>query len=240
MQSEFISFLVAKDITLDTTGGYASWLNGKVERPHRTIAAKVRAMLYNSGLSNKFWCYAAESAADTYRYTFHSALQKTPYEAWYGIKPNINHFRVWGCIVYVRVPHPKKLDDRVSRGYFLGFSKSRLIIHWLDPSSNTVKHASAFRFDEYNTKRQESDTLSPGALILADANPGNLPLESSITILDHPHLESQPFTIQVLIPPLGSPIGCVISSDTYHNLPYICEFTPGTALASSLLLQTVN
>jgi len=151
---------------LDTTGGYTSWLNGKIEHPHRTIASKVRAMLYNSGLSNAFWCFAAEGAADAYRYTFHSAIQKTPYEAWYGIKPNINHLRVWGCVVYVRVPSPKKLDDRVIRGYFLGFANSRLIIRWLDNATNTVKHASAFRFDEFNTKRTEDDKLSPGALIL--------------------------------------------------------------------------
>ena len=84
----------------------------------------------------------------------------TPYEAWYGIKPNINHLRVWGCVVYVRVPKPKKLDDRVVRGYFLGFTKSRLIIRWLDPTTSTVKHASAFRFDEFNTKRTETDVLS--------------------------------------------------------------------------------
>ena len=72
--TEFSSFIVSQNITLDTTGGYASWLNGKIERPHRTIASKVRAMLYNSGLSDEFWCYAAEGAADAYRYSFHSAI----------------------------------------------------------------------------------------------------------------------------------------------------------------------
>jgi hypothetical protein len=47
----------------------------------------VRAMLYNSGLPNKFWCFAAEAAANAYRYTFHLVIKKTPYEAWYNIKP---------------------------------------------------------------------------------------------------------------------------------------------------------
>jgi hypothetical protein len=89
--TEFTDFLWLRHLTLETTGGFASWLNGKIERPHRTIANKIRAMLFNSGLSNKLWCYAAEAAADAYRYTYHSALKKTPYEAWYGIKPHIDN-----------------------------------------------------------------------------------------------------------------------------------------------------
>jgi hypothetical protein len=52
----------------------------------------------------------------------------TPYEAWYGTKPHINNLRVWGCYIYVHIPDPKKLDHRVTRGHFLGFTKSRLIV----------------------------------------------------------------------------------------------------------------
>ena len=81
--TEFSDFLLARSIPLESTGGYASYLNGKIERPHRTIANMVRAMLLNSGLPSNLWCYAAETAADIYRYTHHSALGHTPYEAWY-------------------------------------------------------------------------------------------------------------------------------------------------------------
>jgi hypothetical protein len=35
--SEFSDFLVDRSISLESTGGYASFLNGKIERPHRTI-----------------------------------------------------------------------------------------------------------------------------------------------------------------------------------------------------------
>jgi len=107
--SEFSNFLINHKISLQTTGGYASFLNGKVERHHRTIAQMVCSLLLNSGLLSDLWCYAAEAAADIYRYTLHSTLGKTPYEAWYGRKP---HLRVCGCYVYVRLPDPKKLDHR--------------------------------------------------------------------------------------------------------------------------------
>lgn len=45
---------------METTGNYASFLNGKVDRPHRTITAMVRAMLLNAGLPSTLWCYASK------------------------------------------------------------------------------------------------------------------------------------------------------------------------------------
>jgi hypothetical protein len=56
-------------------------------------------------------------------------------------------------------------------------------------------------------------------------------------IIDHPHLKSNPFTIQLTGPPQGSTFGCEISTDMYHNVPYISSFTPGTNLVASLLLH---
>ncbi len=39
--TEFTTYLINSRITLDTTGGYSSFLNGKVERPHQTISQLV-------------------------------------------------------------------------------------------------------------------------------------------------------------------------------------------------------
>lgn len=35
----------------------------------------------------------------------------------------------------------KKSDDLSTCGYFMGFTKSRVLIYWMDPSTNQVKHA---------------------------------------------------------------------------------------------------
>ncbi len=71
---KFTELLLQHSITLETTGCYASFLNGKVECPNRTIADMVRALYFNAGHSGNKWCYASETAADIYFLTLHSAL----------------------------------------------------------------------------------------------------------------------------------------------------------------------
>jgi hypothetical protein len=217
----FTSYILDNNITMDTTGGYSSFLNGKVECPHQTISQLVRAMLLNSGHPPSTWCYCAENATDIYQYTYHSALHTSPYEAWYHIKPTIADLRVWGCIVYVKVPSPKKSEDRVARGYFMGFTKSRLLIHWLDPSSNQVKHVYAVQFDEYCTPTSPTDHISPGSLLLNNTTfPITLP-EVSINIGDQPSFDDPIFHLHLALPPQGTPVGCTIMTCSYNNLPYI-------------------
>jgi hypothetical protein len=229
---EFTEFLLRHKINLETTGGHASFLNGKVEQPNRTIADMVRALYFNAGHSPDKWCYAAETAADIYHFTLHSALDMSPYEAWYQVKPRIDDLRVWGCTVYVRNDSTKKSESRVHRGYFMGFTKSRLLIRWLDPTTNTIKHACAIRFDEHNIPLTSTDTPSPGTLLLQVDPPTTIPSpEITIDIMDHPYLESAIFSLSITLPPLGLLLGCDLGTCPYHNLPYISHFTKGSHLA---------
>ena len=54
---EFTAMLIKHSITLDTTGGYNAWLNGRFERANRTISKMTRAFLINSGHSDDKWCF---------------------------------------------------------------------------------------------------------------------------------------------------------------------------------------
>jgi hypothetical protein len=235
--TDFTDYLIHHRITLDTTGGYSSFLNGKLEHPHQTIAQIVRAMIINSGHNMNTWCYCTETAADIYRLTYHTALQKSPHEAWYNIKPCISHLRVWGCVVYIHNHNPKKSDDRVTKGFFMGFTKSRLLIHWLDPTTNTVKLACAVHFDEYNTPTSSTDHISPGSILLRDPSISNLPStpDYTIDISNRPYLNTPPFDITLHLPPSGTPLGCTITTCSYNNLPYITTCQRSTPLYKLLL-----
>ena len=48
----------------------------------------------------------------------------TPYERWYGKKPDLKHLRVFGCIAYAHVPDKQrqKLDKKTEKLRFVGYS----------------------------------------------------------------------------------------------------------------------
>jgi hypothetical protein len=131
---------------LDTTVGYASYLNGKVERPNRTVANKVHCVLLNSDRPLSHWCYAVEASANIYRCTHHSAIHMTPHEAWYGVSPSAKEMHSCSCRVLVADHALKKSEDRACDGFYYGFAKSRSLLRWFGDTTNICKHSQGARF----------------------------------------------------------------------------------------------
>ena len=52
--------------------------------------------------------------------------EKTPIEAWIGVKPSAKHLKIFGSICYVHVVVAKrsKLDDKAEMRIFLGYAAS--------------------------------------------------------------------------------------------------------------------
>jgi hypothetical protein len=72
-----------ESLVLEATGGYASYLNDKIERPHHTLAEWVWCLLINAGHPKQNWCYAAEHAAKIYCVMLHSSIAMSSDDAWY-------------------------------------------------------------------------------------------------------------------------------------------------------------
>ena len=53
-----------------------------------------------------------------------TATGVTPYERWYGKKPDVSNFRVFGCTAYAHVPDSsrQKLDQKAVKMRFVGYS----------------------------------------------------------------------------------------------------------------------
>ena len=83
------------------TGKSGSTLNGTVERPNCTIAEAVRVKLYNYGLEDIFWCYAAEDAVFKHRRMLHTAIGTTSFKACFGTNPHYDDMQIFGSHVYV-------------------------------------------------------------------------------------------------------------------------------------------
>jgi hypothetical protein len=66
------------NLNIETTGGYAPFLNGKLECPNYTLTEHACCMLLNDCIPVKDWCYDIEHTADIYWATLNSGLRCAP------------------------------------------------------------------------------------------------------------------------------------------------------------------
>nr|GEU52940.1 retrovirus-related Pol polyprotein from transposon TNT 1-94 [Tanacetum cinerariifolium] len=105
---------------------YSPQQNGVVERKNRTILNMVRSMLRTKKMPKEFWAKAVDCAVYLLnRCSSKSLYNKTPQEAWNGLKPTVSHLLVFGSIVYGHVPSQRrlKLDDKSEKHVFVGYDK---------------------------------------------------------------------------------------------------------------------
>ncbi|KAH7366451.1 hypothetical protein KP509_18G078900 [Ceratopteris richardii] len=81
-------------------------------------------MMASKKLSPKFWFDAVHTANHILNRSSTKALKViTPYEAYYGRKPNVSYFRVFGSLSYVHVEKKDrgKLDVKAKKAVFIGY-----------------------------------------------------------------------------------------------------------------------
>lgn len=99
-----------------------------------------RSLLKEGNLSNHFWAEAVSTSAYLLNISPTKAVHGiTPFEAWSGMKPNINHLRIFGCIGYALTPSQQhqKLDSKSKKCIFIGYSNESKAYKLYDP--NTCK-----------------------------------------------------------------------------------------------------
>jgi hypothetical protein len=85
----------------------------------------------------------------------------TPYEAWFGLRPNASHYRVWGSPCWVHRPKEvrKKLEKKAIQGVFMGYERSTRIYRIWDPNTGTIRIARSVTFNERSlqTRREQRE-----------------------------------------------------------------------------------
>jgi hypothetical protein len=70
-----------------------------------------------------------------------SLISRTPYKAWHGRKPTMNHLRVFGCRAFVKqLSHVDKLADRSRTGVFIGYAEGAKAYRILNPDGSASVH----------------------------------------------------------------------------------------------------
>ena len=151
LSKEFEAYLSSKGIKHELTIAYSPEQNGVAERMNRTLMESARAMMSHANLPNQYW---AEAVATAVYLSESSALKEdmTPFEKWYGMKPDISHLRVFGCIAYSHIPilQRRKLDKKARKYRFVGYCKNSKGYRLFDEETQKVVKRRDVIFNERN------------------------------------------------------------------------------------------
>jgi hypothetical protein len=128
-------------------------------------------MLSESGLPKTLWAEAAATANYLRNRIANQKTILTPYEKLFGSKPNVSHFKVWGCKVWRLIDKQMrgKLDPKAELGFFVGYAEESgpRAYRVYNPQTRKVDIANNVMFDEQTSNSQ---TSNPPRTLFRDQN----------------------------------------------------------------------
>ncbi|GJS39678.1 zinc finger, CCHC-type containing protein [Tanacetum coccineum] len=202
--NEFTRYCKENGIARQLTAPYSPQQNGVVERRNRTVLSTTRSMMKAMKLPLTFWAEAVRHAIYILnRVPTRALVDKTPYEALYNRKPNLENLRIFGCTAYAKItiPHLKKLDDRSIPLVYLGVEEGSKAYRLYDPIAKKKHVSRDVKFMEikpWDWDRDEEDTSTQDTFWTSfvvegvdneNATPVNIKINDNI---DNPYQEQDP------------------------------------------------
>ena len=165
LSTELQNYLKKKGIRHELTVPHSPQQNGVAERMNRTLVESARSMIAHAALPNIFWAEAISTAAYVRNRLPTTALKEneTPYERWYGRKPDVSHLRVFGCMAYAHVPDSerRKLDKKSKKMRFVGYSLASKGYRLLDETNRKMYIRRDVEFNENDFGQKQTMTTEP-------------------------------------------------------------------------------
>src|SRR5436190_5070006 len=168
------------------TTTYTPQSNSVAERKNRTLMDIVNCMLLSSGAPENLWGEALLSACFILNRVPQRDSDVTPYERWKGRTPNIQFFKVWGCLAKVLIPEPKKrkispktvdavfigyaLDSNVNRFLVVNSEISKISNNTIIEARDAVYYENIFPF-KTNISNDQPITLSSSDILSSSSAP---------------------------------------------------------------------
>ena len=175
---EFESYLKLKGIRHELT--VPPEQNGVAERMNRTLMESARSMLAHAGLPHCYWAEAVSTAAYLKNRTATTAFEKvaTPYERWYGRKPNISNLRVFGCYAHIPDSQRTKLDEKMR---FVGYSIQSKGYRLLDEKTRNVLVRRDVVFNETDFGQPHPEARKESLVVEMDEGSSPVVQEQQVT-----------------------------------------------------------
>ena len=179
-------------VNVESTGGYESTLNGKAERPHRTVKNMMRCQLIGSALPDPLWCLSYQFSILILRMRWNRMINGIPLLKWDPTREyvEIESLHIWGSKAYAvennslkrQLQARSKKDPRnylaptIDKdelpkhidGYFVGYGgyDGKVLIY--DPAKNRIKRCHHAYIDEFNVRVLDNEPFTPNATLLKD------------------------------------------------------------------------
>ncbi|KAJ9532906.1 hypothetical protein QJQ45_010996 [Haematococcus lacustris] len=140
INQEVRAFLASKGIQHQRSAPYSPEQNGSAERLNRTLIEKVRCMLYTAGLPARLWTEAVRTANHLRNLSPMRGKGATPWELFFGVKPDISALRVFGATAYAHVPQHmrSKLEGKAVQGFLVGYEMGSKAYRVLVPGGKII------------------------------------------------------------------------------------------------------
>jgi hypothetical protein len=147
--------------------------NGAAERSIGTIVTKARALMLDCDLPTNLWPLAINHAVLIQNLSPCDRLgnRLTPWEAWYGTKPDVSFLKVFGCPAVINHPasvvRPKsgktdpKFGARGRRTIYVGRANGRAADLFYCFKDKKVYPSDAAKFDEFDAASLDVDETPP-------------------------------------------------------------------------------
>ena len=140
LQGAFQTWLTSNGIVHYTTQTYSPEVNGIAENAIKQVVSRASAMLSTAGIPIGFWPEAVRYATYLKNHSPHRAIDKTPFEAYFGSVPDLSHLRIFGCRCYAHMEkeNRQKLDSHTIECVFIGYYATERLFAVFDVTRRVI------------------------------------------------------------------------------------------------------
>ena len=128
INKDILNVIKYKGIELLPCPPYVHELNGVAERYNRSAMDIGRCLMREARINRKFWPEVMNTVAYLKNRTIANTVEnKTPYEIFFGKRPNVKHLKIYGSRVFVRIPEIQRKsewDDKAKLGVLVGYTNN--------------------------------------------------------------------------------------------------------------------